>query len=312
MESATQNNLLEVFCSRTRNPFDSVRNKIKNLQDLLESSNHPQQMDLFGGDDFEAEIEELERLYNERRLYRRWAQKTGPKTRYLAVPNPDFARFIKRYILPTIKRVAPHDKSHGGERGWSPKASLQTHLPFEAVLSFDLSSAFNNVGINEVFGLFYQTFPQLNEDDRIDFSGFLATLLTTTYDGKRAIPQGAPHSMPLFNRILRNLDVRLGESASAKEFNYTRWVDDITISSPQCTKVEEFLGAVDLTAQRFPVARHKIFFQEATVPVYLLGHVIEKGRVYKNSPSEREANKVQPLDYDQWFGDNSKKNYRAW
>ena len=307
--------LLNNYCARNRNPFELFANR-GNIDRLVEAIGIPEarQGDLFyfrlTPDEL---VEEMRERYERNRLYRTWKQVIDGKSRSLAVPSECLQEFLQRYILPLIKRRENHPQSHGGveSSGWTPKRSLETHLPLRSVLSFDLASAFNNVGITHVFDFFYDLFSNCDEPDRSDFAGFASTITTVTYDDKRSLPQGASHSMPLFNRILREFDGRLDESAQGIGSTYTRWVDDITISSREEKDIEDFFGAVVLTSQFFPVARGKIFFQRSTQPIYLLGHIIERGKVYKNSKEDREKNKVQPLDYEEWFG-REEKRYVSW
>ena len=135
-------------------------------------------------------------------------------------------------------------------------------------------------------------------------------MCTVTYNDQRSLPQGSPHSMPLFNRALYDLDDLLDSKAKERGCAYTRWVDDLTVSSPYLASPEEFMGAVALVRETRPVARGKIFFQTSQNPIYLLGQVIEGGRVFKNSRQEREENKTPNLDYAEWFGGSRK--YEKW
>ncbi|MBD3252729.1 hypothetical protein GF386_03300 [Candidatus Pacearchaeota archaeon] len=299
---------LNEYCRRFGPGFrvlDDVRNV---LVDFLAGLDR--QLDLFESPEQRA-LSSLEALrVHDGSLYNRWSFSDNRKRRELSVPCEPLKVFIDDYLIPLIKRTKVHECCHGAEPGWSPRRSLEDHLPCYSVLSFDLKSAFNNFTIAEVFDFYYSLdLEGLEEDEKIAVAGFLSMISSSLVDGRRVLPTGASHSPLLFNRGLLELDDELYEGCSRKGFNYTRWLDDITISSQGKVCIEELLGAVELTERYFPVAPNKIFFQKADEPIYLLGHVIYLGRVCKNSRTERDAHKVKPLDYDEWFGD---RGYEGW
>jgi len=303
------------YCATLRDPFDLLRNgrsKTALIEAITSSSPATRQPTLFDtGDDPETLLEEMHELNDKRILYRQWSQEIGSKVRQLSTPHPRFGIFLEQYVVPLIRTIPAQPQAHGGEPRWSPKTSLQTHLPCETVLSFDLESAFSHIGVRDAFDFFYTTLTDLDPNTRKECAGFLAMISTTTYNDRRSLPQGAPHSMALFNRALSSLDVTLEHGAKERGLTYTRWVDDITLSSPEDRDPRDLLGAVALTAQETPVAQHKIFLQQADDgPVYLLGHRIERGTIYKNSPKDREANKAKPLDYGKWF--DNERRYNEW
>ena len=239
------------------------------------------------------------------KLYKRWTKLTGSKERHLAVPNPQLKKFINLYVLPLIKKTKCHQAAHGGEPSWNPKKSLETILPCKTAFSFDLKSAFDNIKIDSIFNFFYNSFLGISKEYKRDFANFLTTISTVSYNGKRVLPQGAPHSMALFNRIFYKLDTILFEKSKQKNLDYIRWVDDITFGSQGETDLKQFLGVIPLVEGHVPVAQNKIFFQKNPKPIYLLGQVLEKNKVFKNSKYERKENKVPPLDYNRFFNEKS-------
>ena len=250
-------------------------------------------------------------ICNEKPIYQRWKQKIGEKTRILSVPNNHLKQLIDIYLIDFIKSGNLHKKCHGGEKDWSVKKSLETHLPCITAFSFDLKSAFENFSIDYIKNFIYKLIDKsLFEKERQEISRFLSILLSVNYKEKRGLPQGSSMSMKIFNRELYFLDENLSKKAEEKNFNYSRWVDDITITSNQNNKIESFLGSVDLTAKYFPVAEEKIFFQENSI-IYLLGHKIINNKILKNSKKERDENKINSLDYNYFFKNNL-KNYEIW
>lgn len=296
------------YLQENRDPFNILGNKEHReiLTNILDSRSL--ERDLFTTSTII--LEELTKLNKRSKLYRQWRKKDGEKTRILSVPHPLLEKFYSVYLVPLIKSFPVHQKAHGGERHWSPKKSLETHITCTQVLSFDLSNAFSNVTVCDVFDFFFSALVQFEGSTKRKLAGFLSMLTTVTYNDKRSLPQGSVHSMPLFNRILYQLDVSLDQVSRERGFNYTRWVDDLTISSLSQRSIEDFLGAIFLASYYFPVAEQKVFFQHSSKPIYLLGYVIESGIIRKNSREEKEQNKVAPINYKDWFGDVRK--FKSW
>lgn len=246
-----------------------------------------------------------------RALYQRWIQRKESKARRLSVPNKPFRNFIENYLLPLIKLQEVHSNCHGGEKGWSTKRSLESHLPCESVLSFDLEDAFENLDAQYVFDFFYLTLDRLSSEQKRDVAGFLTMLSTVAYGEGRGLPQGSPHSMALFNRILFPADKILNEKARDRGLTYTRWVDDMVISAEDIRGVEYFLGAVELVGEELPIAKHKVYFQRIPSDIYLLGYILRDGILIKNSKEEALRNKDEPLVFSDYF-DDGKRNYESW
>ncbi len=281
---------------------------LSNRETILKQEN------LFGeGISIEPILDEfLSLLKSGRSLYQRWVQKIGDKERPLSVPNKPLRNLIENYLLPFIKQGRIHKKCHGAEKGWSVEKSLRTHVPCASVLSFDLKSAFQSIPLSSVSNLFYSILPpQLPEEEKRRISKFFTEICSVNYSTERGLPQGSPCSMAIFNRTLYDLDCLLDEKAGERGLRYSRWVDDITMSSPRTRGIGYFLGAVELTEHQFPVSREKIFFQDRK-EVYLLGHKINEGKITKNTKEERLQNKSHPLIYGEWFDNNKERMYEPW
>lgn len=280
--------------------LDSKRGDLVDV--LLSAKEEAEQTDLFGREDDEETLnsilDELAYFTSSRKpLYVRWSREVDGKNRYFSVPQPPLARLIGGYLLPLVKSKAAHEKCHGGEKGWSPKSSLMTHLPCASVLSFDLKRAFESLPSEKVYKFFRDLFE--SSEYMEETCRFLTLITTVGYEHGRGLPIGSPLSMGLFNRSVRMLDERLNTSSLNKGFRYSRWVDDITISSPREREIESFLGALELTDQQYPISHDKIFFQNIQEGIYLLGHVLSPdGRIRKNTMEERIENKVLPLSYE--------------
>lgn len=267
---------------------------------------------LFGGLELESILDNLTlQIENNKPLYNQWMQKVNGKNRYLSVPTQSLNIFIREYLRDFIKKREIYGGCHGGEIGWSVKKSLETHLPFENVLSFDLEKAFENVPLEKVYNFFYELLgDNLAFEEREAIADFFSNICTVDYSDKRGLPQGSPCSMILFNRILYSLDQLLSKKADEKGLTYSRWVDDITISSQNKQEIGYFFGAVELTAEQFPVSKQKVFFQENEA--YLLGYRINKNNIMKNTKEQKLRDKVHPLDFNKFLGKNKIMSYDSW
>jgi hypothetical protein len=254
---------------------------------------------------FAEEKEEIKRLIKEasqlKHLYMRWGKKEEDNVRVMGVPNKKFRPLCDR-IADYIKSQRKHSSCHGGEKGWSTKKSLITHLPCKSVLSFDIKSASQNTPFVLIQDFFYERLNYLEEEIRVYVSNKLVGMLIVKYSNDQVgLPQGSPHSLPLFNRMLYPYDESLAKRAAERGMTYSRWNDDFTISSKEKKPVEEFLGAIDLISEDFPISENKTFFQQAPDDIYLLGHIIKGNEIIKNTREKVKQNKGNPiniLDYE--------------
>jgi hypothetical protein len=311
-------NLLGLDADLMRGSLDILENRRKELaQFLLAENASTAQASLFGPEEY---IEPIKRVLNEihylisqrQSIYSRWKIERDGRIRLLSVPKQPLRTLIDSYLAALIRRKEVHPTCHGGEPGWSVKESLRYHVPCASVLSFDMEKAFANLPFNAVHAYFCEVLDPELWPGHIEYvAGLFALLLTVKYNGTRGLPQGSPASMPLFNRALYVLDDELSGKAEERGLRYTRWVDDVTISSPESRDIKAFLGAVEVTEEHLPVSRTKTYFQRGE-RIYLLGHkILGRSGLQKNSREDRLNNKVAPLDYNMWFGRPSRR-YTSW
>ena len=293
-------------------PFETLRDShYKTIISSLLSDNDAIRGDLFGKENLDGSIAKVLGIMGRCcPLYNRWVQRVGSKERVLSVPKRNLENFLG-YFGMFIRKLPVHERCRGGERDWTPRKSLEAHLPFQSAFSFDLMGAFENLRVEMVFGLIYNILDYLNPVERRNIAGFFSMICTVSYGDKRGLPQGAPTSMPLFNRILYPLDSILSEKAYERGFLYSRWVDDFTLTSFDKRDVREVFGVVDLVINELPIADHKIFFQDKE-PIYLLGHKIVDDKVLKNSEEERLRCKVSPLNLNEVYSIDNCKDYKPW
>ena len=200
-----------------------------------------------------ADPRDLHRRGPERlRHYRRWwvAPRCAMGSPRLVEAPKDRLRASQRRILRDLLRVVPaHPAAHGFELGRSVWTCAQVHAGEDVLIRLDLRSFFPSVPVRRVAGLFRA----LGYPDRVAF--LLACLCTTRTPpdvlatrpscdadaerhvrrvyGERHLPQGAPTSPALANRVAYRLDARLAGLARARGVHYTRYADDLFLSGPR-------------------------------------------------------------------------------
>lgn len=135
-------------------------------------------------------------------------------------------RDLQTRLAPLI--AAAYD-AHPSAHGFLPQRSVvtnaQEHLGQRLVLNIDLEDFFPSVNFGRVRGLFMA---------RPFYMGAgAATVLAQIVTHRNGLPQGAPTSPALSNFIAATLDRRLTRIARENRLRYTRYADDITLSTNQ-------------------------------------------------------------------------------
>lgn len=113
--------------------------------------------------------------------------------------------------------------SHGFESGRSYITNAKAHKKSRVLVNIDLKSFFNSISFRRVRGLFLSR--------SFNCSNKVATILAQIVCYRDSLPQGACTSPIIANMIARRLDSSLISLAKSTGSRYTRYVDDITIST---------------------------------------------------------------------------------
>lgn len=215
-------------------------------------------------------------------------KKTGG-TRLLSAPL-DQIDAAQRWILERILgKLEPSADAHGFIAGRSTVTNAVPHLRSDVVVNVDLKDFFPSIHFPRVRGLFQS----------LGYSPAVATifaLLTTEsprrrvlYDGKpywvacgpRGLPQGACTSPALSNMAARTLDKRLAAMSAKHGLRYTRYADDLTLSSPSgaSREIGMLLARVRHIVQDegFTVHPEKVHVQRAGGRQCVTGVVVNRG-----------------------------------
>lgn len=172
--------------------------------------------------------------------YRRFTipKRTGGE-RVISAPRARLKK-LQHWILENILGhvpLSPH--AHGFVPGKSTVTNATPHLRSAIVINVDLKDFFPTVSYRRVKGLF----------GKLGYSEEVATVLgllcsepeitETSLDGityyvartNRRLPQGAPTSPALTNILCRRLDARIAGYAAKHGYTFTRYADDLTLST---------------------------------------------------------------------------------
>ncbi len=165
-------------------------------------------------------------------------KKTGG-VRAISAPKPDLAK-AQQWVLANILgrlEVGPH--AHGFVPGRSIVSNAAPHVGKRVVVNVDLKDFFPTLTFPRVKGLFHK----IGYSESV--AACLALLCTepprvpVELDGKaysvaigaRIVPQGACTSPAVTNLVCRRLDRRLAGLGQKLGFTYTRYADDLTLST---------------------------------------------------------------------------------
>ena len=123
--------------------------------------------------------------------------------------------------------------SHGFRKGHSILTNAAVHRGQRYVLNFDLENFFGTINFGRVRGYFIT-------NKHFGLTPNVATLIAQIACHQSQLPQGAPTSPVISNLVGHILDIRLVKLARAHGCSYSRYADDITMS----TSAPEFPTAI--------------------------------------------------------------------
>ena len=201
-----------------------------------------------------------------------------PKGGYRTIwmPNPALKQIQQSLVprLEAIYRQAPtHSVSMGFLGGRSPALAARLHAGASQALVIDIQNFFESVRSDHIpWKDFIETTSsktQAEEDSSINLQLVLESLLMHQVAGRpyvQALPQGAPTSPILSNFACIKLDAFISRESERRGWIYTRYADDLVISSTGRTDnfyhLTEELVTEGLKRHRWRVADHKTQHQK--------------------------------------------------
>ncbi|MBW3845102.1 retron St85 family RNA-directed DNA polymerase [Aeromonas hydrophila] len=206
--------------------------------------------------------------------------KTNGSYRLIAQPSRDL-KAVQAWILRNIlDELSCSPYSKGFESGMSILDNAKPHIGSQYVLSIDLQDFFPSVAANKVYGVF----------SSVGYNKEMCVLLTNLCVFKGGLPQGAPTSPKLANLVCSKLDTRIQGYAGPKGITYTRYADDITLSSNSALKIQKakaFLGTI-ISNEGFKINKSKTTISGVKKQKKITGLVLSENNVGIGSLKYRE------------------------
>lgn len=175
--------------------------------------------------------------------------KKSGKKRTIAQPNREL-KAVQAWILRNIlDKLSSSPHSKGFDLGTSILENALPHQGANYILTLDLEDFFPSISANKVYQIF----------NSIGYNKEVSSLLTNLCVFKGGLPQGAPTSPKLANLVSIKLDTRIHGYTGPKGMVYTRYADDLTLSSQSVQKLEKtrhFIGTI-ITDEDLVINRSK-------------------------------------------------------
>lgn len=141
--------------------------------------------------------------------------------REIFAPRPYLKKVQRQILDELLHRVRLNFRAEGFRKKRSVVTNAKRHIGKKVVIKMDVRDFFPSIIFERVFGMFVS----------LGYPRQTSLLLTklVTHNGK--LPTGAPTSPAISNIICRRMDKRFSKLGQKMEFEYSRYADDITISS---------------------------------------------------------------------------------
>ncbi|MCD4719839.1 MAG: reverse transcriptase family protein [Desulfobacula sp.] len=148
-------------------------------------------------------------------------KKSSGAKREILAPKPKL-KIVQRQILDNIlQKIQLNSHAEGFRKKRSILTNAKRHIGKKVVIKMDVKNFFPSITFKRVLGLFIA----LGYPHQVSMT--LTKLMT--HDGK--LPTGAPTSPAISNILSTKLDKRFANLGEKTDFDYSRYADDISISS---------------------------------------------------------------------------------
>ena len=142
--------------------------------------------------------------------------------REISSPNGKLKNVQKIILENILQNIPISEFATAYHRGAKLADNASPHIGKKYLLKLDLSDFFGHIRFDRVYASAFNSnyFPKQ-----------IGTMLTTLCCLDDTLPQGAPTSPALSNIVMKNFDNNFGAWCKAHNLCYTRYCDDITVSS---------------------------------------------------------------------------------
>jgi RNA-directed DNA polymerase len=160
--------------------------------------------------------------------YRQFSiRKHNGGTRDIAAPETDLLLAQQWLLKWTLRGVAAHPASYAYEPGRSALECARRHCNARWLIKLDLRDYFHSIDEVSV----HDVFRKAGYSPLVAFQLARLTTRKTRQERQGHLPQGAPTSGALANRVSRRMDQRLDAFAVEHGLIYTRYSDDMFFSA---------------------------------------------------------------------------------
>ena len=149
------------------------------------------------------------------------------KSRELHIPSEE-TRDKHRVMLGLLYNLdIPMPYATGGLPGKNVlEHNVRPHQQSNSFYALDITDAYHSVEVGKLLDVVDAVAPEVSREQIKDFINEWGTAEDTP-----GLPMGAPCSPYLFNLYCSQMDTAIGQAAEERDLVYTRYLDDITVSS---------------------------------------------------------------------------------
>ncbi|WP_199504779.1 reverse transcriptase family protein [Qipengyuania sp. YIM B01966] len=182
-------------------------------------------------------------------FYTEGSIRVARKRRALACPSEQLKE-LQRIILTSILDVAaPHKQATAFFRGCSIVQNARQHHRKDYMFKTDIKSFFDHIKSADIMRAVQRFIPNLSQAN--------LDALTKVLSCDGALPQGAPTSPHVSNLHMRDFDELISAEARKRGCSYTRYADDIAISSDDKFAVHQMSEVVGEALEKAGFTQNK-------------------------------------------------------
>lgn len=213
------------------------------------------------------------------------AKKKDGSTREIFAPKP-YLKEVQRQILDDLlQRVRLNSHAEGFRKKRSIVTNARRHIDKDVLIKMDVKDFFPSITFERVLGIFIS----------LGYPRQVSLLLSrlTTHNGK--LPIGAPTSPAISNIISTRMDKRFARLGEKMGFKYSRYADDITVSSNKknTTRMIPFFKEI-MVEEGFEVNEAKMRILRGGGRQKITGIVVNK----KPNIAREEVKKLRAVIYN--------------
>lgn len=177
--------------------------------------------------------------------------KRSGKARILEIPSDTLKELQNKILEDVLYKMGTHKSAHGFVKGRNPITNAKVHNRARIIIKLDIKDFFRRTQEWTIKSSLKKNADYLGlTDEEIE-----QIIEYTMFDGH--LPTGAPTSPALGNICLYNTDKALFAYCRANNLRYTRYADDITISSAKFIDKKTITGIIQ-EVQKCLKRRHHV------------------------------------------------------